>query len=227
MILPISGTHPHPQRPGTRNVATKAVRTPEAVRRRARVHGHDDGGELQPLRPALLPRPGRPHPQRRRQGAGADRLRPRGGRVRVGAAVGRARTSAGCRCAPGIAAEEHLDPGRGATAAPPGRGPRVVQAADPRARAADEGRRRRLPRRRTNVVHGLLHRAAPGRLPRAGPRPGPQPAGPGRAAPARPARRGARCRAASARAAATCAAPRSSRTSSRSACGWPRTRTCR
>ena len=54
-----------------------------------------------------------------------------------------------------------------------GRGQGRAEAADPRARAADEGGRGR-PRARpgTAAHHDLLHRAAPGRLPGAGPRPG-------------------------------------------------------
>ena len=46
------------------------------------------------------------------------------------------------------------------------------RAADPRARPADEGGRASTTSAPDNVFVGLLHRAAPGRLPRAGPRPG-------------------------------------------------------
>ena len=71
----------------------------------------------------------------------------------------------------------------------PGRRPGRGQAADPRARAADEGVRRRLRRGRA-ADHDLLHRPAPRRLPRAGPRPGRDDERQGRTAPALAARRG-------------------------------------
>ena len=59
-------------------------------RRRVR-HGHALRGQLQPVRAPLLPRPGRVPPAGRRPGAGAHRRRARGGRVRLGGAVGRPR----------------------------------------------------------------------------------------------------------------------------------------
>ena len=117
-------------------------------------------------------------------------------------------------------------PATSATSAPR-RGPRSPSGWSREHDAADEGRRRRLPRRRPSVLHHLLHRPGAGRLPRARPRPCRAACAPGsscaRSAPVtRPA-----CRAASAPAVATRAARRSSRTSSRSPSGWPRTRTCR
>ena len=77
----------------------------------------------------------------------------------------------------------------GDVAAQAGPGPGGGQAADPRARPADEGQRHRLRRRRRPHDH-LLHRRAPGRLPRAGARSLGDPARPGRAAPAVGPRRG-------------------------------------
>ena len=95
--------------------------------------------------------------------------------------------------APASPADEDLRPRRGATgsrkAEARGGAKRLIREHElpMKVVAVDHAR----PTRRTSV-HDLLHRPAPGRLPRPRPRPGPHPALPGRAAPARRPRRGPR-----------------------------------
>ena len=132
--------------------------------------GHDDGGELPAERAAVLPGSRSVPAGRRHEGAGAHRLRSRGRRVHLGAAVGGRRRSPACRCAPGWPTTSDLsrdesNRSRRAEA-------RVADAAaGPRARAADEDHRCRL-RGRGQRLHHLLQRAAPGGLPRPGQGPG-------------------------------------------------------
>ena len=108
--------------------------------------------------------------------------------MRLGSAVGVGgdRRAAGLR---GPGQRRRPGPGRGEPQAA-GRGPARLPPPDTRARAADEGHRGGL-HRRGERVRGVLQRAAPGGLPRAGPRPGRPAQGAGRAAPDRPAGRGA------------------------------------
>ena len=173
--------------------------------------------------------PGELTPAGRRQGAGAHRRRPRGGRVRVGRAVGQRGHRRLPACCAGLAGDDDLrrdEAQRKRKAEAQGR----REAADPRARPADEGRRGR-PRARAapDGARTTIYFTAPHRVDfrslvrdlgatlhcRVELRQLSAPA----------TRRG--CRAASARAVVTCAARPSSPTSSRSPSGWPRTRTCR
>ena len=98
-------------------------------------------GQLQPVRPAVLPRPGRAPAGRRRPGAGAHRRRPRGRRVRLGRRVDR-RGHVGLPAAARPGRRRRPAPRR-ADPAGQGRGEGRGQAAHPRARAADEGGRDR------------------------------------------------------------------------------------
>ena len=131
--------------------------------------------------------PGEFTPAGRRPGAGAHRRRARGGRVRLGARSGSTEETDGFPGWPGSPADDDLRRDellrkRKAEAKVAAKKlirehelPMKVVAVD---HVLDAGRQRRRPH------HDLLHRAAPGRLPLAGPRPRRHPALPGRAAPA-------------------------------------------